>query len=200
VSERVGILGGTFDPPHVGHVVAAVNARHALPLDRVLVIPAGLPWQKVGQRTISPAEDRLAMVHATFDGIEGLEISTIELERHGDSYTADTLEALTAARPDAQLHLLVGSDVAPLLDTWNRPDVVRKLATIVVYERPGWSGCTPPAGWTCRELDIPQLDVSSTDIRDRVRAGRPIDGLVTREVAHLIAQRALYAPASVARS
>jgi nicotinate-nucleotide adenylyltransferase len=192
VGERVGIFGGTFDPPHVGHVIVAVNACHDLGLDRVLVIPAGVPWQKVEVRAISAAADRLARVHAAFGGIDRLEVSTVELDRHGESYTVETLEGLIAADPTVQLHLLVGSDLAPALDTWKRPDALRSLATIVVYDRPGWQGGTVPTGWPSQSVAVPQVDVSSTDIRARVGAGRPIDGMVAREVAAIIHQRALY--------
>jgi nicotinate-nucleotide adenylyltransferase len=195
-AARVGIFGGTFDPPHVGHVVAAVAARHDLGLDRVLVIPAGVPWQKAETRAISAAADRLAMVEATFAGIDGLEVSTAELDRAGESYTADTLEAIAAQQPGASLFLLVGSDIAPSLDTWKRPDDLRRLATVVIYERPGWGGCSAPAGWTWEPVEVPQMAVSSTDIRARVRDGRPIDGLVTREVAAMIAARGLYRAAA----
>jgi tetratricopeptide (TPR) repeat protein len=122
--DRIGVFGGTFDPPHVGHVIAAVNARHGLALDRVLMIPASIPWQKADFRDISSAEDRLAMLHATIDGVAGLQVSTIELDRGGASYSADTLEELAASqarRPGGvrpELFMIVGSDVAPLLDTW----------------------------------------------------------------------------------
>jgi nicotinate-nucleotide adenylyltransferase len=195
-AARVGIFGGTFDPPHVGHVVAAVGARHDLRLDRVLVIPAGVPWQKAETRSISAPADRLAMVEATFGGVEGLEVSTVELDRAGESYTADTLEQLAAAEPGAAWFLLVGSDIAPSLDTWKRPDDLRRLATVVIYERPGWRGCTPPSGWAWEPVTVPQMEVSSTEIRARVRDGRPIDGLVTREVAALIDARGLYREAA----
>jgi nicotinate-nucleotide adenylyltransferase len=195
-AERVGIFGGTFDPPHVGHLIAAVNARHDLGLHRMLVVPAGVPWQKVDQRAVSAATDRLAMAHATFGRIEGLEVSTMELDRQGESYTADTLDALRAADPERRLYLLVGSDIAPSLDTWKRPEDIRAGATVVVYERPGAHGCTPPAGWTWESVTVPQVEVSSTDIRERVRTGRPIEGLVTAEVATVIAAQGLYRDAT----
>src|SRR5205823_2687872 len=95
-TERCGIFGGTFDPPHVGHLVAAVNVRHALRLDRILLVVANHPWQKVGTRDISPAADRLAMVEAAVREVDGLEASAIEIERGGTSYTADTLASLAA--------------------------------------------------------------------------------------------------------
>jgi nicotinate-nucleotide adenylyltransferase len=193
--ERIGVFGGTFDPPHIGHVVAAVNVRQALALDRVLMIPASIPWQKTDFRDVSLAEDRLAMLHATVDGVDGLSVSTIELDRGGESYSADTLEALakpgSKAAPD--LFLIVGSDVAPQLDTWKRPEVLKARSTIVVYDRPGSAGGVPPAGWRHEAVAVPQVDVSSTDIRARVHDGRPIDGLVVTAVARHIRSRHLYA-------
>lgn len=190
--ERIGILGGTFDPPHVGHIVAAVGVRHVLSLHRVLVTPANIPWQKRGVRDVTPIADRLAMTRAAFADLEGIEVSTVELDRGGDTYTVDTLIALQEARPDDELWLIVGSDVARQLDTWHRPDVVRSLTRMVVYERPGSVGARPPASWPFELVDLPLIDVSSTDIRDRVRRGEPIDGLVPPSVADIVRRRGLY--------
>jgi nicotinate-nucleotide adenylyltransferase len=191
-AERIGLLGGTFDPPHLGHVIVAANVRHELGLDRLVLVPASIPWQKVHLRAISPAADRLAMVQATVAGVQGVEVSTIELDRGGESYSADTLEELTQRHRGGALFLLVGSDIAPHLDTWKRPDVVRALATVVVYDRPGSAGRGAPAGWGAVRVPVPQVEISSTDIRERVRAGRPIDGLVTPAVARHIHERGLY--------
>ena len=135
--ERVGIFGGTFDPPHVGHLVTAVNVRYELSLDRVLLVVADQPWQKVGTRDISPAEDRFAMVEAAVGDVEGLEASRIELDRGGMSYTADTLSELLAHDPTRHLYVILGSDAAVGLPGWERADEVRALSTVVVVERPG---------------------------------------------------------------
>ncbi|MGH9216846.1 MAG: nicotinate-nicotinamide nucleotide adenylyltransferase, partial [Acidimicrobiales bacterium] len=116
--ERLGIFGGTFDPPHVGHLVTAVNVRHELVLDRVLLVVADQPWQKVGTRDISSAEDRFAMVEAAVGDVEGLEASRIELDRGGMSYTADTLSQLLAADPTLDLYVILGSDAAVGLPGW----------------------------------------------------------------------------------
>jgi nicotinate-nucleotide adenylyltransferase len=191
-ARRIGLLGGTFDPPHLGHVIVAANVRHELGLDRLMLIPASIPWQKAHLWAITPAADRLAMVQASVAGVPGVEVSTIELDRGGESYSADTLEELTHRHPGAELFLLVGSDIAPQLDTWKRPDVVRALATVVVYDRPGSAGNDAPAGWRTVRVPVPQVEISSTDIRARVRAGRPIDGLVTPAVARHIHERDLY--------
>jgi nicotinate-nucleotide adenylyltransferase len=190
--ERIGILGGTFDPPHVGHVVAAVAVRHALALDRVLVVPANVPWQKRGVRSVSAADDRLAMTRAAFAGLDRVEVSTIELDRGGDTYTADTLQELQRRCPNDERFLIVGSDVAEHLDTWRHPEIVRGLARLVVYERPGSVGRRPPDGWPYELVDIPLLDVSSTDIRERVERDIPIDGLVPPAVVDIVRTRALY--------
>src|SRR4051794_13331812 len=140
MGERLGVFGGTFDPPHVGHLVVAVNARHALQLDRLLLVVAHDPWQKTHARAVSSAADRLAMVNAAVAGVEGLEASGLELDRGGISYSADTLAALRAEDPSRELFLIVGSDAAAGLPSWERGDEVRSLATIVVATRPGTEG------------------------------------------------------------
>src|ERR1044072_1566567 len=134
VAERVGVFGGTFDPIHVAHVVSAVEARRALSLDRVVLVPAGDPWQKRGSVT-APAADRLAMVEAAVEGIAGLEGSPIEVERPGPSYTYQTLEDLPG--PGRDLFLIVGSDVAVAMHSWVGVEQLPGLATLVVVDRAG---------------------------------------------------------------
>jgi nicotinate-nucleotide adenylyltransferase len=192
---RLGVLGGTFDPVHVGHIAAAATARHDLGLDRVLMVVANTPWQKAGTRAITPAEDRLAMVSAAVDGIDGLEVSRMEVDRGGPSYTADTLAELARAHADApggvELFLIVGTDVADDLHTWVRADEVARLATLAIVTRPG---ATPvrPEGWRVEVVELPALDLSSTDLRRRVAEGRPIDGLVPPGAVRVIRERRLY--------
>jgi nicotinate-nucleotide adenylyltransferase len=188
----IGIFGGTFDPPHVGHVVAAATARHRLGLDRVLLTVANRPWQKVGTRAITSAADRLALVGALVEGVDGLEVSTIEIERGGDSYTADTVADVRRVHDGATAYVIVGSDAAAGLGSWKRADEVRDAATIVLVDRPGIESQPLPSGWTFVRVDIPRLDISSTDIRRRVEAGEPIDGLVPPGVRSVIAERGLY--------
>ena len=192
--KRVGLLGGTFDPPHVGHLIAAANARCELQLDVVLVMTANVPWQKAGLQTVSDAHHRLAMVRLTIEGVGGLEASTLEVERQGDTYTADTLEALAVRYPASDVFVIVGSDVAALLSTWKRPEVVQAQSTIVVYDRPGSVGAAPPEGWRYTRIDVPQFAVSSTDIRERRRRDRPIEGMVVPAVGRYIIEHGLYAP------
>jgi nicotinate-nucleotide adenylyltransferase len=190
--ERLGIFGGTFDPPHVGHLVAAVNVRHELGLDRVLLVVNDQPWQKLGTRDITPAEDRFAMVAAAVGDVEGLEASRIEIDRGGMSYTADTLAELLADDPGRRLFVILGSDAAVGLPSWERADEVRSLATIVVVERPGAGGGEPPRGWSWVSVEVPRLEVSSTDLRARVADGRPLDYLLSPEVISTIEARGLY--------
>jgi nicotinate-nucleotide adenylyltransferase len=188
----VGILGGTFDPPHVAHVVVAVNVRWALGLDEVLLVVANEPWQKA-HLPVSPAADRLAMVEAAVAGVEGVSASALEIERGGTSYTADTLAELARRGPGVGLHVVLGSDAAAGLDTWERAEEVRARASIVVVTRPGAEHAPLPPGWTARHVEVPRLDVSSTDLRARVVDGRPLDGLVPAPVVAVMRERGLYA-------
>lgn len=192
MGERVGILGGTFDPVHVGHLVAAAEVRSALALDRVLLMVANLPWQKGGRR-LTPAEDRLAVVEAAVKGAEGLEASRMEIDRGGESYTADTLEQLLAEDPGRELYLVVGADVAAELYTWRRVDVVARLARLVVVTRGGVASPEVGPPWRVDRVEIPALEISSSDLRERSRAGRPLDFLVPRAAIECIRRRGLYA-------
>lgn len=205
VPERIGVFGGTFDPIHVAHVVSAVEARRALSLDRVVLVPAGDPWQKRGSVT-APAADRFAMVQAAVEGIAGLEASAVEVERRGPSYTYETLEAM--AGPVRELFLIVGADVAASMHSWVGVERLPGLATLVVVdrsadpegvleERPVPAARPPaeeslPGGWECVRLSIPRLDVSSTDLRARAARGWPLDGLVPPGAVRIIEERALY--------
>jgi len=188
--ERLGVFGGTFDPVHVGHLVAATDARHALGLDRVLLVVANQPWQK-HDRDVTPAEHRLAMVTAAVEGHAGLEACAIEVERGGDSYTAETLEALADQAPD--LFLIVGADLVSDLGSWRRIDAVRDLATLVVVNRPGAPDVDPGPGWRTERVDIPALDVSASALRARAAAGLPLDWLVPDPAIAVIDRVGLYA-------
>ncbi|MGO9582270.1 MAG: nicotinate-nucleotide adenylyltransferase [Acidimicrobiales bacterium] len=197
VPRRLGILGGTFDPVHVGHLVAAVNARHELSLDRVLLVVANEPWQKVASRPVTPAVDRLALVEAAVEGVEGLEASGIEIARGGPSYTADTVAELAAQWPGTELNLIVGADAAAGLGGWERLEEVRSKVVLVVVNRPGTTiDATGPAspleGWDVRMVEVPALEISSTDLRDRVATGRPLDFLIPMPAIRVIRQHGLY--------
>lgn len=188
--ERVGVLGGTFDPVHIAHLVVALAARRALGLDRVVLVVAGDPWQK-RETVVASAVDRLAMTRAAVDdiGVDGLEVSALEVDRPGPTYMIDTLRALSAA--DRDLFLIAGADVAARLDSWHRPDEVRTAATLVVVSRDGEPGDT--AGSAAEvHLRIPRLDISSTDVRARVGRGEPVDLLVPAGAVRVIRERHLY--------
>lgn len=189
--ERIGLFGGTFDPPHVGHLVTAVNVRHALRLDLVILMVANVPWQKQGTRAISPADDRLAMVDAAVADVEGLVVGDLEVRRGGDSYTADTLAELARLHPAAELFTIVGDDAAAGIDTWARADEVAARSSLVVVDRPGIP-VELPSGYPWIRVEVPHLEVSSTDLRERVRDGRPLDYLITDPVQRLVRERSLY--------
>ena len=188
--ERVGVFGGTFDPVHVGHVVVATEVRAQLGLDRVLLVVAGDPWQKRGT-VVATARQRLRLVAAAVEGIPGVEACAIEIERDGPSVTADTLEALTS--PDRELFLVLGADAVANMATWRRLDETRALATVVVVERSGDAHAEPPGpGWQVQRVGIPRLDIASTELRHRLRHGRPVDGLIPPAVVHAIRAGGLY--------
>ena len=190
--RRVGIFGGTFDPPHVAHVVLAAAAIHQLDLDELIVTVAGVPWQKVGSREISSAETRLEMAEAAFANVQGVVVSDIELRRTGNSYTVDTLREFTA--DDADLFLLLGSDTAEGLDTWERPEEIAHLATIAVFPRRGYEHASQPEEFAWTLLELPGLEISSTEIRRRRRDGRPVVGMTPDAVHAIIERDDLYRP------
>jgi nicotinate-nucleotide adenylyltransferase len=190
--RRRGVFGGTFDPIHIGHLVAAVNARHAASLDEVLMVVANEPWQKA-DREVTPARLRLALVEAAVAGVDGLVASDLEIRRGGVSYTADTLEALVEADPTADLFLVVGADVATGLASWSRVDVVAELATLVVVNRPGVARPEVDGRFRALHVEVPALDISSSDLRARARDGRPLDFLMPAGAIARARQLGLYA-------
>ena len=190
-TRRVGLFGGTFDPPHVGHLVTAVNVRHSLDLDVVVLMVANVPWQKEGSRSITPAEDRLAMVEAAVADVPGLEAGRLEIDHGGPSFTADTLVALADREPGVDLFTIVGDDAAAGLTTWERYEDVIAHSTMVVVDRPGVPVQLPgDVAWI--HVEVPRLEISSTDLRARFTDGRPLAYLVTDAVLQVIAERRLY--------
>ena len=196
--RRIGILGGTFDPPHLGHTAAALEARRSLDLDVVVFVVANDPWQKtVGAMAgtaeeVSPAEVRLAMTREAVVGLDGVQVDDVEIRRGGPSYTADTLAHYGEVYAGAELFLLLGSDIAPGLDMWARPDELRLRATIVVMKRPGYEDCQPPAGWEHRVLGGSFPDLASNDLREVIAATGEVGDGVPGGVAEIIRAHGLY--------
>jgi nicotinate-nucleotide adenylyltransferase len=191
--ERIGILGGTFDPIHIGHLVAAVWARETWALDRVLLVVANEPWQKTAHRRVTAAEDRLAVVSAAVEGVPGLEPCRMEIDRGGPSYTVETVRDLGRLHPDADFFLIVGADVATDLDTWHEVGDLADLVRLVVVDRGGVGAVPDPTGWRVERLAIPALDVSSSELRDRLAAGRSVDFLIPAPAILCIGRLGLYA-------
>ncbi len=144
-------------------------------------------------RSITPADDRFAMVEAAVGDVPGLEASRVEIDRGGTSYTADTVEAIARENVAASLFTVVGADVADALESWERVDVIARVSTLVVVNRPGSMLHAPLDGWRVVQVEIPALEVSSTDLRDRARDGRPLDYLVPEGAVRVIRARDLYA-------
>lgn len=190
--RRVGILGGTFDPPHIGHLRAAVRVRHALALDVVLLVPNGDPWQKRGTRPITPAAVRLELVEAAAAGLPGVEVCDLEVRRDGPSYTVDTVAELRAGRPDLDITLVLGSDAAALLPTWERSEELLAQVRVAVVARPGAPPAVEVRGVEPTWVEVEALDVSSSRLRADVAAGVPTDVLVSPAVRAAIDRHGLY--------
>jgi nicotinate-nucleotide adenylyltransferase len=198
-ARRLGILGGTFNPPHLGHLLIGQEARDQLGLDRVLMIPTATPPHK--EIPVDPgAGVRLELCRVAAAGDEGLEVLDLEIRRGGPSYTADTLRELHATFPGAELTFIVGGDMAFSLPTWREPAEVVALARLAVAEREGARradilerlATIPGAVERVDFFDLPRMDISSSLVRRRVAAGRPIRYLVPDTVAEYIAQHGLY--------
>jgi len=199
-AERIGLFGGTFDPPHVGHVDAVRRSLEVLGLDRLLVVVANDPWQKSPVRRISRAEDRLAMARCAVSGMERVEVSRMEIDRSGPTYTVDTVEslldaAIAAGRPAPDVHVILGSDLVATIDSWHRAEDLRRLVTLAVVERPGSRHGPPPPGWLVTTVRGGGVEASSSDIRALLAEGRSVDGLVPPEVVRYISLHGLYAVA-----
>lgn len=198
-TRRLGILGGTFDPPHVGHLALAESAREQFGLERVLFVPAARPPHKRAGARITPAVHRLAMTRAAARGNRAFAVSRIELDRRGPSWTVDTVHAVAAANPGMELWLLMGADAFASFGTWRECADIARHARLAVAVRPGTRRPSPPRGvprsrvaW----IDNFALDVSSSAVRERARSGRSVRYLVPEAVARLIARHGLYRSAS----
>ena len=197
---KLGVLGGTFDPPHMGHLILAEEARLALGLEQVLFVPAGAPWRKAGQE-LSPREDRLAMVRLAVGGNPHFAASTLEIEREGPSYTADTLAALREQlAADSEIFFILGQDSLADLPNWWQPQRIISLARLAVAARTAWEPAqadalereVPGISQRLVWLDMPRIDISSTAVRERVRRGLSIRYWVPPAVEEYIRQHGLY--------
>lgn len=195
----VGILGGTFNPPHLAHLVCASEARAQLALERVVLVPTGVPPHKPMEQEPGAAH-RLEMCRLAAGGHrDWLTVSSIEVDRGGPSYTADTLREIHASQPGDELTFIVGGDMAWSLPSWREPEAILGLASVAVAERAGARreevrerlDAMAGAG-RITYIDVPRLDISSSALRRRVREGRPLDYLVPDPVADYIEQRRLY--------
>ena len=188
--RRIGVMGGTFDPVHAGHLVVASEALHSLNLSEVVFVPAANPWQK--SPSIS-AELRCEMVKIAVASEPRFRVSDVDIRRGGNTYTVDTLADLRAENPDADLFLLVGSDALASMTTWKEFEKIFSLAHVVGMTRPGHSVTTdhlPVGGVTL--LTVPAIEISSTDCRDRLRYGRPVRFMLTPPVYDFITTHQLY--------
>lgn len=185
----VGLFGGSFDPVHHGHLLVARAAVEALELEELRFIPAAEQPFKLGQKA-APAADRVAMLRAAIEGAPGFAVETLEVDRGGVSYTVETLRRLKEREPGRSFILLLGADAAADLPRWREADEVLTLARVAVFARPGYP--IPDAPWVSAKVPAPALDISATDLRQRVAAGRPIRYYVPDVVATMVAQRGLY--------
>jgi nicotinate-nucleotide adenylyltransferase len=189
---RLGVFGGTFDPVHIGHLVLAEAAREQAKLDSVLFLPAGQPWRKP-DREVTPMAHRLAMVSLAIAGNESFDVSTAELEREGPSYTAVTLTALRRDHPGSELFFITGADALADMPNWRDPQRIVDLATILVAARGGEAPAPAVEGARVQVVRMPEIGVSSSDLRQRVAAGASIRYLVPEPVRAYIAAHSLYA-------
>ncbi|HEY0242999.1 MAG TPA: nicotinate (nicotinamide) nucleotide adenylyltransferase [Gemmatimonadaceae bacterium] len=186
---RIGVLGGSFNPPHVGHLILASDACEALGLDKLLIVPAAAnPLKGENAEGASP-DDRLRMARESFAGDPRFEVTAMEIDRGGLSYTVDTLEAVAVEYPGAELVLLVGMDAFRSLDRWKNPERIRELASLAVLARGDEASALPPG---VQAVTTRRIDVSSTEIRTRLAEGRSIKGFVAESVERFISAAKLY--------
>ena len=190
--RRVGVMGGTFDPIHHGHLVAASEVSHRFGLDEVLFVPTGEPWQK-GGRQVSPAEDRYLMTVVATASNPRFSVDRVDIDRPGPTYTVDTLRDLHSRMPDAQLFFITGADALAQILSWHKVDELFELAHFVGVTRPGYelADAHLPKG-AVSLVEVPAMAISSTECRERVAEGRPVWYLVPDGVVQYISKRRLY--------
>lgn len=188
---NIGIFGGTFDPVHWGHLIVGGYVRNALGLEKVVFVPSMISPHKQ-ERPAAGAEDRLAMLRLAVKGLEGFEVSDVEIARGGVSYTVETLSEFHKISPECHLSLLIGADNFIEFDTWKEPEKVRSLAQLVVMSRPGTSAEVSLADHGVLRIKVPEIRISSSNIRALTREGKSIRYLVTDRVAEYIYSHHLY--------
>lgn len=201
--RTIGVLGGTFNPPHHGHLALAKHAKAELGLDRVLLMPAHSAPHKGEEEDPGP-QRRLAMCRLAVGETAGIEACSLEIERGGPSYTVDTLRAIHASQPEAELTFIVGADMARTLPGWREPGALVGLARLAVAEREDAGRgqvlrALAPLGARVEFLEMPPVEVSSSQVRERVAGGEPVEDLVGSAVAEYIAEHGLYRATIAAR-
>ncbi|MFB7252344.1 nicotinate-nucleotide adenylyltransferase [Microbacterium sp. NPDC056234] len=189
-APRIGVMGGTFDPIHHGHLVAASEVAHEFDLDEVVFVPTGRPWQK---RTVTPSEHRYLMTVIATASNPRFTVSRVDIDREGDTFTIDTLRDLKNERPNAELYFISGADAVAQILSWRDHDELWDLAHFVAVSRPGHVLSTDglPSD-DVSQLEVPALSISSTDCRQRVQEGEPVWYLVPDGVVQYIAKHHLY--------
>lgn len=185
MTSRIGLLGGTFDPIHNGHIAIAKTAIQQLKLDKLLLIPAGNPWQK---SEFSESKHRLEMVKKAGNDLEKVEVSDIEVNKTGPTYTFETLQELHKKYPNSELILILGSDAVAGFDTWKEPNLVKILARIYVVQRAG----DFTQDWHFDRIQMPPIEISSTEIREKVKNNESISEIVPKLVNEYISANGLY--------
>jgi nicotinate-nucleotide adenylyltransferase len=189
--RRIGLFGGSFDPVHSAHVMLARAALNELQLDRLFIVPAARSPFKPEQQP-APDEVRLAMLKAAFEEVAGCETERLELEREGASYAIDTVRAFGERFPEAELFYLIGADHVPTLPQWREADALAQILTFVVFPRSGGPEVEFPESFAGRCLESELMDISSSDIRARMREGKSVDHLLPPAVAAILSKKQIY--------
>ncbi|WP_088102548.1 nicotinate-nucleotide adenylyltransferase [Halalkalibacter urbisdiaboli] len=188
--KRIGLFGGTFDPPHLGHMLIAQEVLYELEMDEIWFVPVHVPPHKQRQ-SLTSGSDRIGMLHVATKDEPRFKVSTIEIDRDGKSYTVDTVKLLKEKYPEHRFFFLIGGDMIDYLPKWERIDELMTLVTFIGAKRPGAISKSEYSKWI-EYVDVVQVDFSSTMIRERVRQGQPIRFMVPREVEAYIKERGLY--------
>lgn len=189
--KKIGLLGGTFDPPHIGHLMIAQEALESCHLDEVWFLPSYIPPHKHRKVASTDVRHRVEMVRRAIADNEYFKLSFVEVERKGRSYTADTLKELKTQYPDDQFFFILGADMVSDLPTWHKIDELIRLTSFIGFKRPGYT-MSPPADTDMIEIDMPQVDISSSFIRKRLKANRSCRYFLCRSVKKYIEEQKLY--------